>query len=212
MSTSERVPRERYHHGYLPNALVEAARELVAEAGPERFSLREAARAVGVSPNAAYRHFANKSELLNAVALDAFAALGREMERAEARAARAVREDPAVARFKATGRAYVHFALAQPELFRLMFGEHGMRALKNASAVPSPSAYDRLGAALDGLVEAGHLSPRARAGAELKAWTIVHGFATLVLEGAQRFESPDAQAGALESVLDLAVAGLSARP
>lgn len=49
--------RSRYHHGDLRNALIEAAVELATEGGPERVVLREAARSVGVSPTAAYRHF-----------------------------------------------------------------------------------------------------------------------------------------------------------
>lgn len=204
------APKTGYHHGDLRNALVAAARTQIEESGEDGFSLREAARAVGVSANAAYRHFGDKSELLTALAVQGFEELGHAMQRAESRASRSLRDEPSVARFKATGRAYVSFALAHPELFRLMFGVNGLRCITGVVR-PSPSPYERLGAALDGLVDAGQLTERARKGAELKAWTIVHGFATLVLEGAQSFDSRRQRDAALESVLELAVAGLAAR-
>src|SRR5687767_8921701 len=59
--------KSRYHHGDLRNALIGAAVELAAEGGPERVVLREAARSVGVSPTAAYRHFNGQGDLLHAV-------------------------------------------------------------------------------------------------------------------------------------------------
>ena len=71
VKTTIRPEREGYHHGDLRNALLEAAVRLVAQKGPEGFSLREAAREVGVSPAAAYRHFADKLALLTALAADA---------------------------------------------------------------------------------------------------------------------------------------------
>ena len=60
--------RPTYHHGDLRNSLIRAALVLVAERGVEGFSLREAARTVGVSASACYRHFADREELLAAVA------------------------------------------------------------------------------------------------------------------------------------------------
>src|SRR5512144_3334234 len=74
--------RARYHHGDLRNALLETALRLVSERGAEGFSLREAARAVGVSPGAAYRHFADKAALLGALSADGHARLAVAMQRA----------------------------------------------------------------------------------------------------------------------------------
>ena len=65
--------RSPYHHGDLPSALKQAAVALIARHGVQGFSLREAATAVGVSPSAAYRHYADKAALLGAVAGDALA-------------------------------------------------------------------------------------------------------------------------------------------
>ena len=57
----------RYHHGDLANALTAAATELARDGGPEAVVLREAARKVGVSATAAYRHFAGHGDLIHAV-------------------------------------------------------------------------------------------------------------------------------------------------
>jgi AcrR family transcriptional regulator len=77
--------RSTYHHGDLPRALRDAARRLVAEHGPEGFTLREAARDVGVSHAAAYRHFADKRALLAAVCEDGYRALATTLRAANRR-------------------------------------------------------------------------------------------------------------------------------
>ena len=115
--------KNTYHHGDLCNALVLTAVHLIETDGLDEFSLRATAREVGVSANAAYRHFADKSDLLDAVAQHGFEQLGHRMRRAMS--ATRTGKNPAelaVNRFKATGRAYVAFALDRPELFEVMFG------------------------------------------------------------------------------------------
>ena len=92
-------PRAPYHHGDLRNALVAAAAQMVERDGEERFSLREAARSVGVTANAAYRHFADRSALLTAVAASGFEELSRRMGAAMVRGERDARGE--------IGRAHV---------------------------------------------------------------------------------------------------------
>src|SRR3954468_5563284 len=87
------APRATYHHGDLRNAFVRAALGLVSTRGVHAFSLREAAREIGVSPSAAYRHFTDKEALLDAVASDGMERLADEMQRA-GHAARHGREGP----------------------------------------------------------------------------------------------------------------------
>jgi AcrR family transcriptional regulator len=125
------LQRDGYHHGDLRNALVALAVRLIETSGTSSFSLREAAREVGVSANAAYRHFDDKSALMTAVAAFGFRQLATQMVGAMASAAGGRAKGPAsVARFKAVGRAYVEFAVAHPELFRVMFGECGAECRK----------------------------------------------------------------------------------
>jgi AcrR family transcriptional regulator len=100
---------------------VASAVRLIETSGTSSFSLREAAREVGVSANAAYRHFDDKSALMTAVTAFGFRQLATQMVGAMASAAGGRAKRPAsVARFKAVGRAYVEFAVAHPELFRVM--------------------------------------------------------------------------------------------
>jgi len=196
------MSKRGYHHGDLRNALIEAATRQVRDGGVDGFSLREAARAVGVSPNAAYRHFSDKSALLAAVATAGFAELSRSMRRAQSRA------DGPVAQLEATGRAYARFAFREPERFRLMFGAERPREVATETSY-GPTPYELLGEALDALVEAGEVGATGRDGAELVAWSMVHGFADLVLAGALTFPSTRARDAALEDVLARSVAALT---
>ncbi len=204
-----------YHHGDLRNALVESATHLIASTASDAFSLREAARAVGVSANAAYRHFEDKASLLTAVAQRGFAVLAEAMQVAMSRAKANKKESSvAVHRFHAMGRAYVHFALENPELFRVMFGPNGLSCLPKASASETLSQtltpYQLLGRVLDALVDDEVISLNRRRGAELNAWVVVHGFAALALDRPESLATGPERARALESALDFALSGLRA--
>jgi AcrR family transcriptional regulator len=207
------VHRDGYHHGDLRNALVASAVRLIETSGTSSFSLREAAREVGVSANAAYRHFDDKSALMTAVAAFGFRQLATQMVGAMASAAGGRAKGPAsVARFKAVGRAYVEFAVAHPELFRVMFGECGAecrQAEPGDDATEDP--WSLLGKTLDALVADGLLATEVRPGAELKAWSVVHGFASLALDGLAALPSADERAAALEALLEFTVVGLCAQ-
>jgi AcrR family transcriptional regulator len=179
------TPRTSYHHGDLRRTLLETALRLIAERGPEGFSLREAAREVSVSPAAAYRHFADKPALLAALAADGHGRLASEMEKA---AARVPRDAPAQARavqaLVAIGQAYVEFAVRNPSFFRVMFGP----AMRSEGFVPScgdagRDGYQVLGGTLDELVAAGAMPAARRPGAEVAVWSSVHGLATLLVDG-----------------------------
>lgn len=171
-----------YHHGDLRRALLEASLELVARAGPDGFSLREAARKVGVSATACYRHFADKSAVLRELAAEGFAELARAMLDARDRAVHGRRGVArARAHLLAVGRAYVEFGLSQPARFTLMF--QCAEARGRPAARPDGDPYVLLGRALDELAEVGAVTPLRRRGAETKAWSVVHGLTTLLQGG-----------------------------
>src|SRR6516225_5798354 len=120
-----RVGRASYHHGDLPNALADAATELARSGGPEAVVLREAARRVGVSAAAAYRHFASHCELLQEVRHRAVAALGDALQVGlDGGEPLPSAGDEAVRRFRNLGSAYIGFALANPGLFHAAFVNH----------------------------------------------------------------------------------------
>jgi AcrR family transcriptional regulator len=202
--------RDAYHHGDLRNALIASAVRLIEQGGEAGFSLREAARDVGVSANAAYRHFDDKTALLTAAAAGGLERLSALMQAAMDRAAKSRGEKSlAIARFTAVGRAYVEFAMTHPELFRLMFSGSGVGCLaRGAAGLTTPTPWELLGRALDALVAEGVLTSDRRAGAELKVWTVVHGFASLALAGHTAVPTGNERARALESALEFAVRGL----
>jgi AcrR family transcriptional regulator len=191
-----------YHHRHLREALVEAGLELARTGGPNAVLLRAVSRQVGVSHNAAYRHFANQEDLLAAVAARCMTRLGLLMiERSDQVTARGpVRR--AQARLEAIGRAYIDFARTEPGWFRTAFssarphpadtpGRQPRRA-DTTAAEQTTSPYLILGARLDELVDVGALTPQRRRGAEFAAWSAVHGLSSLLLDGPLR-ELPDPQ-------------------
>lgn len=172
MSTSKDKP---YHHGDLRGALLRAAQDMLDEGGPAAVGLREAARRAGVSPTAPYRHFADKDALLAAVATEGFAALGAALREAA---------QPEAGRINRMGHAYVRFALANPGLFRLMFGQSATQLGRDPALTAAAKATF---AALGGVVGSEATSPirdamAARAPA-IRAWAFVHGLAYLLLDG-----------------------------
>lgn len=198
--------KPHYHHGDLRNALVRKAVELVEESGADSFSLREAGRLVGVSANAAYRHFVDKSDLMTAVAEFGF----RRLERRVVKALLPLAGAPPIDRLKAAGRAYVAFAVERPELLRVMFGSGGLATL-DVDVEPKPAGFVLIGQALDDLASRGILPAERRRGAELKAWTVAHGFALLLIQAGGTAQREAARAGTLESLLDFALTGLCGR-
>ncbi len=152
--------------GELREALVAAALTML-ESGAGELSLRGVARAAGVSAMAPYRHFADKAALLAAVAERGFTALRQHLLAADTAA------DPHEA-LLGQGLAYIAFARTHPALFRLMFADQpGLAKPADDNAV----AYDVLSRRVRALV------PGDPEGAALACWSIVHGMATLALDG-----------------------------
>ncbi len=106
-----------YHHGNLRRALLDAAIQLIEE-GFDAFTMREAARRVGVDHRAAYKHFEDRDAVLAAVATESYLAL---VDAVEVELAHLDGEDT-VARLLATARTYLLFATRAPGRYRLMTG------------------------------------------------------------------------------------------
>jgi AcrR family transcriptional regulator len=209
------VSRAAYHHGDLPNALADAATDLARRGGPEAVVLREAARQVGVSAAAAYRHFVGHGELLHAVKERALAALADAMQEGLDSGERLA--DPAadaVRRFENLGRAYVGFALANPGLFHTAFcRSDGARNGSDVTArIAASRPYQILSGSLDELVAAGLLNPARRKVAPIAFWAAVHGLATLLVDGPLAAMTESEQAQAVERTLDILIEGISSPP
>jgi AcrR family transcriptional regulator len=201
-----------YHHGDLRQALIDATEALLAETGPESFSLREAARRAGVSPAAPAHHFGDSSGLLTAVATQGFEGLALALREGEARGGADVR-----ARLREQGVAYVEYALRHPGRFRLMFSHVLLRQDAELQRCGNDAFL-----VLENGVRAAFAS---KSGAPLSAeawsavlglWSVVHGYAHLAIAG--RLDplecKPRGKAAAtiLRSVLDRVIDGCVPRP
>ena len=161
-----------YHHGNLRESLLEAAEALLAERGVQGLTLREVARAAGVSHAAPYHHFGSLNELLAGVAQRGFEALGAAM-------ADAVNVPDTRERLLRVTQAYVACALAQPERFRLMFGP--MLANKEEHPALKAAAERAFGYVLQAA-----MAHDKRRGSDLAVagWSLSHGLSHLLIDGA----------------------------
>jgi AcrR family transcriptional regulator len=209
-----RVGRAGYHHGDLPNALADAATDLARRGGPEAVVLREAARQVGVSAAAAYRHYAGHGELLHAVKQRALAALADAMQ--EGLDSGEPLADPAadaIRRFSNLGRAYVEFALANPGLFHTAFCRRETAQPEVApddvtARITASRPYQILSLSLDQLVAAGLLDPARRGVAPVAFWAAVHGLATLLVDGPLTTLTATQKAVTIQRTLDILIDGI----
>lgn len=184
---SKAPARTTYRHGDLRRALLEAGIALARAGGPDAVVLREATRRAGVVPNAAYRHFESRQDLLEAVRSAALSELAKAMEAELAKVRRAkTAEEAARANLRAVGTGYLRFALTETGLFRTAFATPELLGFSGDPARKGESGLDPfqlLSAALDRFVGTGLLPPERRPGAEFLAWSAVHGFAMLVIDG-----------------------------
>ncbi|MGX7952513.1 TetR/AcrR family transcriptional regulator [Tsuneonella sp. HG249] len=174
MSTLE----SSYHHGSLRTALIDAGTKVLEGPDGLDISLRELARMVGVSPAAVYRHFPNKDALLAALAQTGLATLG------EAQRTAYEKVGGGLSGFVETGRAYVRFALTHPALFRLVFAHGDPSHMASGKRDPASQLLHNSTAELTGST-----GPAAERLA-LRAWSLAHGIAMLMLD--KRLPAEDA--------------------
>ena len=184
--------RRGYHHGSLKDALIEAARALIAEHGPAGFTLAEAAKLVCVTAAAPYRHFTDRGDLIGELARRGFEIFGERLAiawdegRPDARAA-----------FKRMGRAYLAFAAAEPGLYAAMFND--VKQLRRpASWAAADKAFDGLGRAAAAVLAGTNVSPDDIRRLAFEIWALSHGTAMLALAGHFDRERGDESAAILE--------------
>ncbi|MGW0185818.1 TetR/AcrR family transcriptional regulator [Streptomyces sp. NPDC003362] len=157
--------RRPYHHGDLRRAILTAALDVIAADGPSALSLRDLARRAGVSHAAPAHHFKDRTGLLTAIAAEGFGLL-----------ATAIRE---AGDLKDAGVRYVRFAREHPAHFQVMFAPDLLRAEDLELTTARTLAGDALRQAVSG-VRPEHRGDDARL-AGVAAWSLAHGFATLLL-------------------------------
>lgn len=169
--------RKRYHHGNLRAALVEAGLQIIELEGVDGISLRAVARRARVSHSAPYHHFANKAELLAALAAAGFDQLVVAMQSEMAQV-----KEP-LDQLRAIGRAYTHFAANNPFVFRMMFRPELTKPAKHPQLREAEARA--FGALIQSIVvcqQAEQLPPSDPFELAACAWSGVHGLATLQVE------------------------------
>jgi AcrR family transcriptional regulator len=199
--------RRTYHHGNLRQALVEATLKLAEEAGPESVSVREAARRAGVSPGAPFRHFADRTALMTAVAEEAMRRLHAEIDTALAADAAA---EP-LERLRAIGDAYLRWVARNPMHFQII----STRRLIDFDGSPTLGPdNDRIQDHMDALLREadarGDLRSKDLARIQLSCKALVYGLARMHIDGhfpSWRVASADAEP-VMHDVLGLFLASL----
>ncbi|MFF7053604.1 TetR/AcrR family transcriptional regulator [Streptomyces griseorubiginosus] len=158
-------PDRPYHHGDLRRAILGAALDVIAAEGPAALSLRDLARRAGVSHAAPAHHFKDRTGLLTAIAAEGFGLLAAVLEEA--------------ADLKDAGVRYVRFAREHPAHFQVMFAPGLLRADDLELTTGRALATDALRTSVSG-VRAEDFGIDARL-AGVAAWSLAHGFATLLL-------------------------------
>jgi AcrR family transcriptional regulator len=194
MTAASPPPSGRRPTGQVRNALIAAGLELARAGGPDAVVLREATRRVGVVPNTAYRHFADRDALLADVCVAAMDELtGRMQRQVAAVPKRRDAQRAAIARLGALGVAYVDFATQETGLFETAFAmpRHLEYAVAgNTADGHEPTPFQLLSSALDELVTAGVLPAERRPDAEYPVWSSVHGMTVLITQGPLRGMPP----------------------
>ena len=183
--------KRSYHHGELRQALIDAARQLISERNGNDFSLSDACRLAGVSTAAPYRHFADKNEIVTEVVAQGFVDMANRA-RTEAEAF----PPGAPERIQAVGRVYVNFAIGEPALFRMMFSHPCDPALDDVATTAGKACFDYVLGEVVSYCSIHGIAGDARMIA-VQLWTMVHGAASLTIDGDYAKVSPDIDVAAI---------------
>jgi AcrR family transcriptional regulator len=155
-------------------AILEAARDLLAEGGLEAVSMRSVAARVGLSATAIYNYFENKGDLVRRVVHQGFDRFTGYLKEAVTDLPMGSRE-----RLRAHGRAYLRFATENPEYFRVIFAAHGDP--EELDTLPGGGGYPMFRKAVVEAMEAGTIREADPDMVVVYLWTLVHGLVTLQL-------------------------------
>ncbi|GAB4167040.1 MAG: TetR/AcrR family transcriptional regulator [Planctomycetota bacterium] len=169
---------EKYHHGDLRNALIDEAMNMIAEKGVQAVTVREISKRLGVSHAAPYRHFADRTALLCAVAAEGF------RRQAEALVSCVADDQTPREQMESLAMAYMDFAVSNPTYYRLMF------ANEDVAAAPTDELKEASRKSMDVVMRAylkasngAGMSPEEAQINFMILWTVVHGLTMLLIQG-----------------------------
>ena len=199
---SDPPDKPTYHHGDLPSALIHEAVKLIRARGDMNFSLRELGSRLGVSHSAVYRHYRDKSALLNAVAVRGFALLTQAV--CEAGAGLDNNPNEQLAR---QGCAYVAMAMRHPAHFAVMFPAQSSPASQAPEVrAAALEAYQLMVATVMRRQRESDISNPSVQQEAIRCWALVHGLASLQISGnLEAYLAPDRRTAPAAEVRALVV-------
>lgn len=193
-----------YHHGDLKNELIRGGLEILSTKGDSGLSLRKVARMAGVSEAAPYRHFKDKGALIAAIAEQGFLQLAKRLQEIEDQFSEDARQF-----YYQTGRAYIDFAINNPDSMRVMFRYRGREEmssypdLKDASDEVLAHLVDVVEyCQLEGYTGSGHPLPLA-----LGYWSVLHGLSVLFMDQCIPRQSEQDQDSLISETLNIVFQG-----
>jgi AcrR family transcriptional regulator len=194
----------------LRNTILREAHGMIRDGGVDAFALRECARRAGVSPNAAYRHFADKAAVLAALRVEGFSVLAGQLRERIDRTPKprgGNDGDLAMARLLGAAAAYIDFAVENESVFRVMFAagakSQGASGEHNAEGVLS--IFEEC---ISAVAAAGLLAQQLTGAEPREVWAMIHGFTVLALESAPGLTTAPERSAALASVFAFLLRGL----
>ncbi len=170
---------DHYHHGDLKNALIEAGQEILSKEGMSGLSLRKVARKAGVSHSAPYAHFADKQALIAAISTEGYRLLYEKMQKIQ----KDLMDDPS-RQLVEVAWAYVRFAQTDPAQFKVTFSNAVARERDYPALVEmTGKCFNQVVRIVKACQEAGILALSAPDTLAVGIWSVVHGFASLLIEG-----------------------------
>jgi AcrR family transcriptional regulator len=168
------VPGTHDQHGDVRRLVLDAALDIITSSGAESLSMREVARRAGVSHQAPYHYFGDRSGIFAAISEEGFSAL--------AGAFRDVQEST-ISAAKAGFIAYLDFARSHVGHFRVMFRQDICGVQENeGTAIAASSAFDELLQMVARTIGSS-VDPKAAHTFAFTMWSHAHGLATLVIDG-----------------------------
>lgn len=200
-----------YHHGDLRQALINEGLRLARSGGPDAIVVRDLTRTVGVSPNAAYRHFADRDALVRAIAGEAQQQLAESMRAHISRISESLEPGArSIEVLRAVGFGYIDFARSEPGWFELAFSTHDSRATEEIVTIDEQlvEPFQMLIDALDEMVACGTLAAERRPHAEWACWSVVHGFSGIAAFGPLRWQPDEVIAALSTQVIETIIEGV----
>ena len=201
MNRPTKREKRSYHHGDLKQALLSAALRILDREGVDAVTVRAVAREADVAHSAPANHFKDRSSLLTELAVGVFAELAAEIDSGLDKGGRKIEK-----RLRAFGGALMQYALHHPNRYRLLWRRDSLDNTDPRLDESGGAIYERLRSVLADRAPTRHASADS---AIIAAWSMVHGYVSLRLDGVLIAGKDEATGRPREdAILDVLIAGI----